>query len=167
MTPTAPTGLTIRDAGPGDEDALQSLFVAAGIEARDGAHVPMAEAWARLRAAVPSSRVLLAERAGVPVGALTFIVLPSLSHRGSAAALVESVAVDPKAQRQGIGRALMDAAMQAARQAGCYKLALSSNARRTTAHAFYERLGYAVHGLSFAIALEEGARSPGGGGPAD
>jgi GNAT superfamily N-acetyltransferase len=65
------------------------------------------------------------------------------------------VAVHPLSQGEGIGSALMAAAMQRARVAGCYKLALSSNASRTAAHAFYERLGFNRHGLSFSIALEE------------
>ena len=46
---------------------------------------------------------------------------------------------------------MMAHAVQQARAAGCYKLALSSNAKRVAAHAFYESLGFAQHGLSFVI----------------
>jgi GNAT superfamily N-acetyltransferase len=42
-------------------------------------------------------------------------------------------------------------AIEQARAAGCYKLALSSNAKRQAAHAFYESLGFQRHGLSFVI----------------
>jgi GNAT superfamily N-acetyltransferase len=48
----------------------------------------------------------------------------------------------------------MDDAMRLAREAGCYKLALSSNRRRERAHAFYERLGFGRHGVSFLVELE-------------
>jgi len=46
---------------------------------------------------------------------------------------------------------MMAHAMQQARDAGCYKLALSSNVCRKDAHAFYESLGFAQHGLSFVV----------------
>jgi len=44
-------------------------------------------------------------------------------------------------------------AMDLARHAGCYKLALSSNQKRHRAHAFYESLGFQKHGYSFQIQL--------------
>jgi predicted GNAT family acetyltransferase len=37
------------------------------------------------------------------------------------------------------------------REAGCYKMALSSNVKRAAAHAFYESLGFERHGYSFVI----------------
>ena len=37
------------------------------------------------------------------------------------------------------------------RAKGCYKLVLSSNAKRERAHAFYESLGFERHGYSFRI----------------
>ena len=45
-------------------------------------------------------------------------------------------------------------ALVRARTRGCYKLALSSNARRADAHRFYEALGFERHGLSFAVFLD-------------
>ena len=44
-------------------------------------------------------------------------------------------------------------AMDQAREAGCYKLVLSSNMRRERAHAFYESLGFTKHGFSFRVDL--------------
>jgi GNAT superfamily N-acetyltransferase len=42
-------------------------------------------------------------------------------------------------------------ALQQAREAGCYKPALSSNAHRAGAHAFYESLGFAQHSFRYVI----------------
>jgi GNAT superfamily N-acetyltransferase len=50
---------------------------------------------------------------------------------------------------------MMRHAMDRARAADCYKLTLSSNAKRERAHAFYEQLGFARHGYSFLIRLDE------------
>jgi GNAT superfamily N-acetyltransferase len=147
--------LTLRDATHADLEAIAGLFEAAGIDA-PGTHdaATIASAWQRLHTAVPSVRVLLAVEAGVAVGTLTCFVLPQLGHGGAPAALVEGVAVHPQAQGHGVGRALMDEAMRIAREGGCYKLALSSNRKRTGAHAFYEHLGYAPHGVSFVVIPE-------------
>ncbi|HEX6704888.1 MAG TPA: GNAT family N-acetyltransferase [Albitalea sp.] len=149
-------GLVIRDAFEADLAAIASLYESSGVDA-PGAHdaTALAASWQRLRREAPTARVLLAEEGGRPVGTLTCFVLPLLNHGGTPAALVEGVAVDPAAQGRGIGRALMDAAMAIAREAGCYKLALSSNDKRREAHAFYERLGYARHGVSFVAFVED------------
>jgi GNAT superfamily N-acetyltransferase len=150
--------LTIADAQRSDIPTLIGLYTAAGLDTR-GPHdeATARTAWDRMHLAAPGVRVFIARRAGIAVGTFTFFVLPLLAHAGAPEAIVEDVAVHPDAQGQGIGRALMNHAMVLAREAGCYKLALSSNQRREQAHAFYERLGFARHGVSFAVLLENRA----------
>lgn len=150
--------LRIDDATADDLGALTALYERSGID-QPGDNDPqrVAAAWARLQT-VPGVRVRVARREGLAVGTLTLFVLPLLAHDGTPAALVEDVAVSPVCQGQGIGRALMHDAMALAAQAGCYKLALSSNRRRTAAHAFYEGLGFERHGLSFVVDLTPEAR---------
>ena len=140
----------IRDADEADLPALARLYAAAFSEpAEHDGPSGIDAAWQRLQSEAPTARVLIAELDGEAVGTLMLFVLPLLTHRGAPAALVEAVAVDPHCQGQGIGRALMNEAMARARAAGCYKLALSSNTKRNEAHAFYERLGFQRHGVSF------------------
>jgi ribosomal protein S18 acetylase RimI-like enzyme len=57
-----------------------------------------------------------------------------------------------------VGTAMMQDAMERCRQAGCYKMMLSSNANRESAHAFYDSLEFARHGFSFRVDLQEEAR---------
>jgi len=52
---------------------------------------------------------------------------------------------------------MMRHALAEARDKGCYKAALSTNARRERAHAFYESLGFRRHGYSFLVDLEDAA----------
>jgi len=47
----------------------------------------------------------------------------------------------------------MDNGKVMAREAGCYKLVLSSNQKRARAHAVYESLGFQRHGFSFSIEI--------------
>ncbi|HET7792677.1 MAG TPA: GNAT family N-acetyltransferase [Rhizobacter sp.] len=148
------SALTLVEAERSDIPTLIGLYTAAGLDTR-GPHdeVVARAAWDRMRLAVPGVKVFLAQRAGVAVGTYTFFVLPLLAHSGAPEAIVEDVAVHPEAQGQGIGRLMMFHAMGLAREAGCYKLALSSNQRRVEAHAFYERLGFERHGVSFGVTL--------------
>jgi GNAT superfamily N-acetyltransferase len=66
---------------------------------------------------------------------------------------VEDVVVHEAQHSLGIGRFMMKHAMEQAREAGCYKLVLSSNQKRDRAHAFYESLGFQRHGFSFQIEM--------------
>jgi GNAT superfamily N-acetyltransferase len=82
------------------------------------------------------------------VGTADVIVLPNLTHAGRPYANVENVVVDASRRGQGIGRALMEAAIAHARAHGCYKISLTSNLARTEAHRLYESLGFeaSAHG---------------------
>jgi GNAT superfamily N-acetyltransferase len=91
----------------------------------------------------PNTRLLVAEDEGRVVGTLTLYTLPNLSHGGRSTALVENVVVDATLRGGGVGRLLMAEAERLAREAGCYKVALTSNNKRAPAHAFYETIGYA------------------------
>ena len=88
------------------------------------------------------------------VGTFALLVMDNLAHMGTPSAVVEDVCVDERLHGQGIGRAMMHFAMEFARERGCYKLALSSNAAREGAHAFYRSLGFEQHGLSFHVPLQ-------------
>jgi len=46
---------------------------------------------------------------------------------------------------------MMKGALDLAREQGCYKVVVSSNLKRTQAHAFYESLDFERHGYSFRI----------------
>jgi GNAT superfamily N-acetyltransferase len=99
----------------------------------------------------PNYRLFVALRDGTVVGTYALLVMHNLAHRGAPSAIAEDVVVDKACQGQGIGRQMMAHALQRAKEAGCYKLALSSNRKRTDAHAFYESLGFQQHGLSFVM----------------
>jgi GNAT superfamily N-acetyltransferase len=99
----------------------------------------------------PNYRLFVALDGDTVVGTYALLVMHNLAHRGMPSAIAEDVVVTADRQGQGIGRQMMAHAVAEARAAGCYKLALSSNRKRTQAHAFYESLGFAQHGLSFVI----------------
>ena len=99
----------------------------------------------------PTFECYLALADGEPVGTFTLLVYPTLVHDGSLEALIDGVVVAPEWRGRGIGGAMMAEAMRLAALAGCYKLALSSNAKREDAHRFYRSFGFRRHGVSFWI----------------
>ena len=93
-------------------------------------------------AADPRQHLLIAEADGRIVGTVHLIVIPHFSRSCKPSSLLESMVVDEAFRRKGVGAALLREAQRLAREAGCYKLALSSNLARRGAHRFYSRLGW-------------------------
>jgi GNAT superfamily N-acetyltransferase len=71
----------------------------------------------------------------VQVFGLLLVELPPLAEVGS-------IIVDSRYRRIGVGRSLVEAAEQWARQNGLTTLRLRSSVQRDDAHGFYRRLGY-------------------------
>ena len=142
----------IREARDADLPAVLALYAQPGMDDGDVLTPDEARAIWQQFARYPNYRLFVAEdKGGEIVATYALLVMHNLAHRGAPSAIAEDVVVAPGRQGQGIGRQMMAHAVQQARAAGCYKLALSSNAKRVAAHAFYESLGFAQHGLSFVI----------------
>ena len=88
----------------------------------------------------PVTRLLLArDEAGSIVVTLTLVVFRIPTGVG---AWIEDVVVDEQARRQGVGEALMTAAIQLAEQSGARHLNLTSRPDREAANRLYRRLGF-------------------------
>ena len=148
------SAVQIREARQADLESVLVLCAAIEDSPADVLTLEEAEAvWSQF-ARYPSYRLWVAcdtAQKDAVVGTYALLIMHNLAHRGAPSAIVEDVVVAAGQQGMGIGRQMMAHAMQQAREAGCYKLALSSNARRKGAHAFYESLGFAQHGLSFVV----------------
>ncbi|HEY1496041.1 MAG TPA: GNAT family N-acetyltransferase [Candidatus Solibacter sp.] len=145
--------IEIRDAEDYDLAGVLKVLAESGI---DGGHSftleEAREHYAKIRR-WPNFRLLAAIVDGEVAGTYSLSIVDKLGKRGTPAGVVEDVAVLPSRQGQGIGRAMMEHARAECRRAGCYKLALSSNLKRTDAHRFYDSLGFERHGFSFLTEL--------------
>jgi GNAT superfamily N-acetyltransferase len=117
------------------------------------APLPAAYAAAFRRMLAAGQRVLVAQSGNAIVATATLIVCPNLSHRGRPYAIVENVVVDESRRGAGLGELLLRRAIDLAREAGCYKLSLTSNRARTDAHRFYGRIGLRATHEGFRIDL--------------
>ena len=145
--------VTIRDAREEDLPAVLELYSAAGIGGEQ--NFTLLEARAHLAALKqnPSFRILVALVNGSVAGTYELFIMENMAKRGKRSGIVEDVAVRPQFRGRGIGRAMMQHALEQCKQAGCYKLTLSSNLKREDAHKFYESLGFERHGYSFRVDL--------------
>jgi len=155
---------TIRDARAGDIPRLLELYLQLSESSQhpeDDIRPLTEEHGAALKrmTADPNTRLFVLADGGRVVGTYAFYVLPNLSHAGRPFAIVENVVVDGTLRGTGLGRLLMEHADMLAREAGCYKIGLTSNNKRAPAHAFYESLGFDQSHKGFTMYLEEHADS--------
>jgi ribosomal protein S18 acetylase RimI-like enzyme len=125
----------LRQAAPGDREAVERLVEAAYgmyVERIGKRPAPMDADYAAL---IDAGLVTVAESEGQVVGIL--VLVPMEDHL-----LVENVAVDPAAQRTGLGRRLMARAEDQARARGLSQLRLYTNEKMVENLAWYPRLGY-------------------------
>jgi GNAT superfamily N-acetyltransferase len=148
--------VTVRQATPGDAEVLVALLAemddepARAVLDAEGARQIMAR-----MAAYPYFRAFLVFADGVAVGTFSLLVFCSLTHEGSEQAVMDAVVISRACRGQGIGSVMLDHAVRIAGEAGCYKIALSSNLKRMDAHRFYEHFGFTQHGISLAVPLPQ------------
>ena len=99
----------------------------------------------------PGLELLVVEEAGEAAGLMELLIMPNLSHNALPWAYIEGLIVDARFRRKGLGKALVQYAINRAREAGCYKITLSSNKKRLEAHRFYRSLGFEDTGLGFRL----------------
>ncbi|MEU1434397.1 GNAT family N-acetyltransferase [Streptomyces sp. NPDC005775] len=92
--------------------------------------------------------VLVADAAHTIAGTADCLVMPNLTRGGRAILFVENVVVAGTAQRRGVGRLLMDAAVRLAEESGCYKVQLLA-ADDAYVHTFYEACGFKAAAQGF------------------
>lgn len=98
--------------------------------------------------------LIVAEMDGRIVGTLQLIFIPSISFQGGLRAQVESVRVDETLRGQGIGKRMMEWAMERARARDAHVVQLTTHNSRVDAHRFYERLGFKGSHLGMKISLK-------------
>jgi GNAT superfamily N-acetyltransferase len=149
--------LTIRRAAEADLPRLVELLSQLALDDdRDSPADPLPESYSaafRQVQADPRQRLLVADVGGRVMATATLGIVPNLSYRGRPWAFVEGLVVDSSARGKGYGEAVVRYAIEEARRAGCYKVSLTSNKRRSEAHRFYEKLGFVATHEGFRILL--------------
>lgn len=147
--------VVIRPAAAADLPGVLALYAQPDIDDGNVLSPEEAELLHAKFSRYPDYTLYLAEHNGSVVDSFALLIMDNLGHLGAPSAIVEDVVVDPARHGRGIGQQMMRFALDRCREKGCYKVMLSSNAKRERAHAFYESLGFTRHGFSFRIELEK------------
>ncbi|MEU7644265.1 GNAT family N-acetyltransferase [Streptomyces huasconensis] len=101
----------------------------------------------------PNQRLVVAIREGRVVGTLQLTIVPGLSRKGATRSIIEGVRVHADERGSGLGTRFIEWAIDESRREDCQLVQLTSDATRTDAHRFYERLGFTASHLGFKLQL--------------
>lgn len=102
----------------------------------------------------PNNELVVAVLDGRVVGMLQLTFIPSLTYRGGWRALIEGVRVEASVRSEGIGRRLIEWAIDRARERRCHLVQLTSDKARPDAIRFYQSLGFVASHEGLKLSLE-------------
>ncbi|MEV6757789.1 GNAT family N-acetyltransferase [Streptomyces sp. NPDC051214] len=101
----------------------------------------------------PNQHQVVAVREGRVVGTLQLTIVPGLSRKGALRSIIEGVRVHADERGSGLGTRFIEWAVDESRRQGCQLVQLTSDASRTDARRFYERLGFTASHVGFKLQL--------------
>ncbi|NYE38154.1 N-acetylglutamate synthase-like GNAT family acetyltransferase [Nocardioides cavernae] len=90
----------------------------------------------------PGLTLLVLEADGVVVATTYLNVIPNMTRSASPYAVIENVVVHESVRGTGFGKQIMEATLQHAWNAGCYKAMLLTGSKDARTHAFYRTCGF-------------------------
>ena len=133
--------MTVREIAVGDLEGLLRLYT----ELHENPMPAQGETLSALWHGILEDKnhhIVVAEKKGEIVSSCVVLVVPNLTHGQRPYALVENVVTHPDFRGRGYGTAVLAAARDLARQAGCYKIMLLTGSKRPETLAFYRRAGF-------------------------
>ncbi|MBA2807492.1 GNAT family N-acetyltransferase [Streptomyces sp. KM273126] len=101
----------------------------------------------------PNQHLVVAVREGRVVGTLQLTIIPGLSRKGATRSVIEGVRIHTDERGSGLGTRLIQWAIDTSQRQDCQLVQLTSDATRTDAHRFYERLGFEASHVGFKLPL--------------
>ena len=150
------TSLVIRPATRDDVGAIVAMLAddPLGAGREDPADTQAYDAAYDRVVADPGQHLVVAERDGAVVGTLQLSVIPGLSRRGATRTIIEGVRVADGERGSGLGTALLTWAVEESRRLGATLVQLTSDASRTDARRFYQRLGFVASHVGLKLPLD-------------
>lgn len=97
---------------------------------------------------------VICERDGVVLGTMQVSITPGLSRKGMSRANIEGVRVSATTRGGGIGKQMIEWAIEYARERDCGLVELTTDKSRADAHRFYDRLGFEQSHYGYKLKLK-------------
>jgi len=150
------SSVTFRRAGRDDVERIVQMLADDPLGAkRERYELPLPRSYLAAFEAIeadPNNEVVVACVDGKVIGVLQITFIPGLTYQGGWRALIEGVRVDAATRSSGLGKALVEHAIERARERGCHLVQLTTDKTRPAAKRFYEALGF--------VATHEGMKRP-------
>ncbi len=136
--------VTVRPAIIADEPAIVRLI--SQMRALEGLSAELPQGGVASYLALDDTHLLLAEKDGEVVGLVSIAAVRDLFHCAENG-FVQELIVDDAYRRQGVGAALLDAAIEWAQARGCVEVCLVTGEGNVAARALYESRGLTTEGV--------------------
>ena len=141
-----PAPLEFRRARANDLAAIVELLANDPLGAkRERLQSPLPASYAAAFAAIdrdPNQELVVACRDRAVVGVMQLTFLPYLTYAGGWRAQIEGVRIAAQERSQGLGRQMIQWAIERARARGCHMVQLTTDKTRPEAKRFYDALGF-------------------------
>ncbi|GFN33889.1 GNAT family N-acetyltransferase [Paenibacillus xylaniclasticus] len=97
--------------------------------------------WERMLAN-PDMQIWVVDEDGELAASCTLVLVDNLTRAARPYALIENVVTRSDRRRLGYGHAVLQAAIESARDRGCYKVMLMTSSKEEGVHKFYEGAGF-------------------------
>jgi ribosomal protein S18 acetylase RimI-like enzyme len=87
-------------------------------------------------------KYFVAKENGKIISSCYICIISNLTRGGKSIGYIENVITDTAYRRMGIGKTVVENAIEYAKDQNCYKVLLQSGNKRTEAHRFYESIGF-------------------------
>lgn len=89
-----------------------------------------------------NSYLIVAELDNQVIGTLQLTLITYLTYQGGKRALIEGVRIDKAVRGKGVGKAMLEWAINKAKENGCHVVQLTTDKKRPDALEFYKKLGF-------------------------
>ncbi len=90
----------------------------------------------------PGQSIWVVDFEGSLVASCTLVIVKNLTRGGCPYGLIENVVTHGNYRRMGFGRAVLEKAIETAKENGCYKVMLMSGRKDEGTLSFYEKVGF-------------------------
>lgn len=148
--------LTFRAATEADLPAIVAMLAddALGAQRESPDDLTTYQAALEQITADPLLMQLICERDGEIAGTMQLSITPGLSRKGMSRMQIEGVRVNASTRGGGIGRQMIEWAIDYAREHSCGLVELTTDKSREDAHRFYERFGFEQSHFGYKLKLD-------------